>query len=252
METRLYLLCYQFEALVVSQLSPEEFGAYMAVGLKRTNEGEEIFFEIDKDKVPADFNLQRVLDTKLEHDDGSPRRSKYVSSYRVLERLPLEAFGSLYLATRDGRVLQLDASDRAPENGRKANMFLELCPINPLVVSDLGIREFLDYMTTEDNPVGVPKLFFADLKLGLYGKDPIESLPYANMEHIQECLQAIRDPKKDSKTVSRRPEIRCLYRTIGRGFFVGNKKEGMKYYPFPSENELEESHHKWWRSASLG
>ncbi len=32
MQIRLYMMCYGVEALVASQLDPEEFGTYMAAG----------------------------------------------------------------------------------------------------------------------------------------------------------------------------------------------------------------------------
>ncbi len=42
------------EALIASMLSPEEFGAYYAVGTQKKSRGQAIFFEIDP-KFRSDF-----------------------------------------------------------------------------------------------------------------------------------------------------------------------------------------------------
>ena len=52
---------------------------------------------------------------------SSPKRSVYLSAYRVLERVPLQAIGSLYLTTDDGRVLfAIPWHDRVLQNRRRA------------------------------------------------------------------------------------------------------------------------------------
>ena len=48
------------------------------------------------------------------HANGEPKHSVYLSVYRVLEHVPLSALGSLYLATRDGRVMEIPPSKELP------------------------------------------------------------------------------------------------------------------------------------------
>ena len=75
------------EALIASMLTPEEFGVYYAVGSEKKSRGQAIFFEIDPDyrheALPIDEGLRRCV----MHEDGSPKRSVYITVYRALERI---------------------------------------------------------------------------------------------------------------------------------------------------------------------
>ena len=110
MKIHLYMLCYRFEALVASHLEPEAFGRYMAVGTQKNARGNVLFFEIDPALKSDYFKLDDLEHRCVPHVDGSPKRSKYISVYRVLEHLDLSALGKLYLCTADGRVMSLDSA----------------------------------------------------------------------------------------------------------------------------------------------
>ncbi len=257
MDMRLYLICNRFEALVASQLCPEDFGAYLATGPLRqtTGEGEVLFIEIDQDKVGEPFDLEWARRHCVPHSDGSPKRSKYLSIYRVLEHIPMEAYGTLHMTTRDGRVLGVDHTDKPiPANGgTPANMYMELSPIKPLVVSCLQPAEFIQLLTDFSNPIHVPKLFMADMLVDTEPDGHLAAyLPYPNREHIEDCLRQVTSKGgKATKIVNRNPARGGFFRTIRRGFFLGDQTQVL-YYPFPDKDTLDEYHHKWWRSASLG
>lgn len=254
MSFRLYLMCHRVEALVASQLPPEEFGNYMAVGTTKQTSGKVIFFEIDPDKIDAGyFNLARARAECVPRPDGTRKRSKYLSIYRVMEHVPLDAFGTLYLTTRDGRVLGLEPTAFAGESTAGPNMYQELCPVHPLVVSSLGPTEFTRFLTDPQSAVAVPRLFFADLLIDREPSGAIASyLPYRDPDHIANCVREVSTPGRDkkSKTVDRTPRFDSFFRTIRRGFFVGDQ-QGLKFYPFPSADELDDKHFTWWRSASM-
>ena len=57
------------------------------------------------------------------------------------------------------------------------------------------------------------------------------------------------DGHKGTKTVDRMAPIDFPYRMVQHGFFLGDAKD-VKYYPIPSERELQTTHYVWWRSAS--
>src|SRR5512135_3403772 len=104
------MVCSRFEALIASHLAPEAFGTYMAVGSRKLSSGHVIFFEVDP-RFPEHTDHFKVDDIETRcapHPDGSPKRSKYISVYRVMEFLPLPVYCGLYLTTADGRVLRLD------------------------------------------------------------------------------------------------------------------------------------------------
>jgi len=253
MNVHFYMMCYQGEALVASHLSAEAFGAYMAVGTKKHTTGNLIFFEIDP-SVKSDYlKIDQVASLCLPHSDGSPRRSKYVSVYRVLEHLPLSAYQKLHLVTRDGRVLTLEEGTFDPAvDAKPVNFYTELAPVTPRVVSGLDPVEFSRFITNPTNPVSVPRIFFADSLIERESDGSLAGyLPYDNPAHIIDCVESLaRGKGKLTKTVERNPTLTAFYRTIGRGFFLGDQT-GLKFYPFPSKDDLDEKHHLWWRSASL-
>jgi hypothetical protein len=252
MRIHLYAVVSGFEALIASQLEPEAFGLHMAVGTRKLTSGIITFLEIEPSFRHERFPLlDRIEEVCVLHPDGRPRASKYIAVYRVLEFLPLPAFRNLYLTTSDGRVLSLPASRGEREDDAGPSLFQELCPLSPLVVSGLGPTAFARHMTDEANPIHVPRLLFADLRLERDSRGRLSGdLPYANPGHLLECLGEVeRAGDKRTKTVSRNPSMQGFFRSIRRGFFLGDPS-GVQWYPFPSREELEVRHAWWWHSAS--
>jgi hypothetical protein len=247
-----YMLCYRFEALVASQLPPEDFGPYMAVGTKKNTQGNVLFFEVDPALRSTYFRLDDIPKTCVPHLDGSPKRSKYISTYRVLEHLEPDVLGKLYLTTADGRILALDASTYIEtNNGSGPNLFQELSPVAPMVASSLNPAAYCRFMTDPKNPIGVPRIFFADLLMERDASGHLAgNLPYEHPQHIIDCIQELEaHPDKPTKNVTRAPHLHGFFRTIRRGFFLGDQ-QGMKFYKFPSKGDLDVKYHQWWHSAS--
>lgn len=253
MQIRLYMLCYRNEALIASHLEPEAFGHYMATGTKKLSRGSLMFFELDRAKLKSDaFRLHDVEQRCVPHSDGSPKRSKYISIYRVLENLDLDAIVRLHLVTMDGRTLAIDPA--APDDGAPASEYLyqELAPVTPLIGSTLKPSAFCRFMTDPELPLYLPKIFFADLLLDREpGGGLATYLPYEAPEHIEHCLTEMKaKAEKPTKTISRSPGIHAFYRTVHRGFYVGDRAT-LRYFPFPERRLLEVEHARWWRSAQL-
>ena len=104
-------------------------------------------------------------------------------------------------------------------------------------------------------PIHVPKILFADLRLGELSRNPdsgsARDLPYSAVLHLRDCLKSIQsNPRKHTKTVDRIPQRKFPYRMIKTGFYIGGLNK-IYYYPFPSEQELEDKYHFWWRSATM-
>jgi len=252
MDIRLYMLCYRGEALVASHLEPEAFGHYMATGTRKLTRGSLAFFELDRKKLKDDaFRLHDIEARCAPHEDGSPKRSKYVSIYRVLENVNLEAIRKLHLVTLDGRTLSIDP--QSPDDGEPAPAFLyqELCPVTPLIGSTLKPSDFSSFMTDSKLPLYLPRIFFADLLLDRDGGRLAGYLPYEDPAHIESCLDEMRGKgEKPTKTVSRTPSIHAFFRTVNRGFYCGDST-GLIHFPFPDRRTLETTHAKWWRSAQM-
>lgn len=254
MQVRFYLMCHRVEALVASQLEPEAFGAYMATGNNKQTSGEVLFIEIDPSKIPDGwFDLERARN-ECKRLDGTPKRSKYVAIYRVMEHIPADAYGTLHCVTRDGRTLSIDPQPAATSGGEGMNLYLELCPVSPMVMSPLGPPDMVRHVTTPGQSIHVPRIFLAQMLLDFAEDGSLATyLPYRDPKHIADCARELRtgDGVKKAKTVDRTPWMGAFYRTIGAGFFLGDHEQ-IRFYPFPSKAELEEKHWKWWRSASMG
>jgi hypothetical protein len=252
MRVHLYAVVSGFEALIASQLEPEAFGLHMAVGTKKLTTGLITFFEVEPSFRHERFPLlDRIEEVCVVHPDGRPRASKYISVYRVLEFLPREAVRKLYLTTSDGRVLGLAPELETATDDEGPSLFQELCPLMPVVVSALGPIRFAQHLTDPANPISVPRLFFADLRLERDTRGHLaRDLPYANPAHVVECLREVEQGGgKLTKTVVRNPQTQGFFRALRRGFFLGDAG-GVKWYPFPTREQLEIHHAWWWRSAS--
>ncbi len=69
-----------------------------------------MFFEINPDLKSDYFDLARARKECVPHPDGRPKASLYISIYRAMEHVGLPDYGTLYLVTRDGRVLGIAAA----------------------------------------------------------------------------------------------------------------------------------------------
>jgi len=243
------------EALILSMLEPDEFGAYYAVGSEKRSRGQAIFFELDPKFKSDFFHLEEGMQRCVPHEDGSPKRSIYLGVYRVLENIPMSAIRRLYLSTQDGRTLGLDASTRLPEDENGLHLYREISPVTPMVVSTCGPKDF--YNLIVKNPttlVKLPAICFVELRLGELASDPqngdIGDLPYSNIEHLRSCLVGLQTKLVNSKMVDRLPSGTIPFRTVKNGFFVGNS-EKLLYFPLPSEEQLVQDHYRWWRSATM-
>ena len=107
MTTHYYLSLFPTEALIASQLEPEQFGSYMAIG-SRKGSAEQIMFAELEPGFGTDFDWEFAQAKCIPHETGEPKNSLYLSVYRVLEHAPLDRIGALYLTTRDGRSLKLE------------------------------------------------------------------------------------------------------------------------------------------------
>ena len=129
MENYLYLSLIP-EALILSQLPPEQFGRYTAAGAKRQIEGPAVFFMVDPAADLAAFHMKEGLARCVQHPDGRPRHSVYVAIYSVLARVPLGSLQRAFLTTPSGLTLELEAGATTPPVKGETNfLYQELGPI---------------------------------------------------------------------------------------------------------------------------
>ncbi|MGB4595771.1 MAG: hypothetical protein WBI14_07675 [Anaerolineaceae bacterium] len=254
MEAHLYLSLIP-EALIFSHLNPEEFGTYYAVGSAKKSRGQAIFFEVDQNFTDPYFHMEEALARLKPHEDGRPKSSIYVSVYRVLEHIDLLALRKLYLTTQDGRTLGLNASEDVPNGEDRLHLYQEIAPVTPLVVSRHGPRIFYEMIVKNPTSlVTVPAIVFTELELGELANDPemglMDNLPYANSDHLRQCLTEVKTKYVSTKMVDRTSSPSVQFRTVKNGFFVGNHDQ-LRYFPLPSHAELRTENYRWFRSANM-
>lgn len=253
MSTYIYLSVMP-EALIGSMLAPAEFGAYLSTGTKKRNKGQAMFIEIDYEKIKNSIDQNYLKTRCVTKEDGSPKSSVYLSVYRVLESIPMNAFKSLYLTTENGIVLELEAVkyDKISEEKNVIHLYQELCPVSPQIASSLTPSGYIKALTDGSLHIVLPKLLLADMKLGDLDKNlrsgSVDYLPERQVEHLRDCLEILKNEEnKQMKTVQRTFSGILLYRTIRSGFYLGCKDD-IIYYPFPSMEELKNKNYDFYRA----
>jgi len=253
MNAHLYLSLIP-ESLVASMLPPQEFGRYLATGTEKRPHGQAMFFEVDRSFRSDAFDLDDADRRCVPHDDGRPKHSVYLGIYRVLEHVPLEALGALYLVTAHGQVLKIEAVSEDQPQAAKFHLYQELCPVHPLIASSLDPASLCREITDPDRPIHVPRLCFVELDLADLANDPVHGsvsgLPYPNVEHLRSCLCELQPlGAKVTKTVDRIGRRSLIFRSVRNGFFVGDHG-ALRYYRFPTHDELDRRDYAWWRCAN--
>lgn len=252
-----YLTVSPVESLIASQLTPEDFGMYMATGSEKGNAEQLMFIEVEGGFGDW-FDWKFAEQNCRAHSDGRPKHSLYLSIYRVLEHTPLENMKSLYLVTKDGRSLRIEKSQYS-ETGDSAwrgyALYKELCPVTPLVVSSLKPNYFGRYMVDSADKVTVPTLVFADVKV--IDLDDIENTGNVghmydrNTQHLRSCIEDLRAGRgKKTKTVDRSFENTFSYQIINTGIFVAGP-DGLAAYFMPPKDKLQREFYDWSRSAMI-
>ena len=163
------------EALVASMLPPKLSVMYLSTGTKKQNKGQAIFFEVDLAKISSGIDIDSLNKRCVAKPDGKPKSSVYLSVYKVLEIIPLDALKSLYLSTDHGCVLELKKVEynKSKERENELHLYQELCPVTPLVASSLAPSCFRKKLTDGSTPIVLPKLFFVELRLGELATNPL-------------------------------------------------------------------------------
>jgi hypothetical protein len=257
-QKHLYLILFPNEALVASQLTPEEFGQHYSIGSARHFMGKVIFVEVDITFRNEYLQIDNVLKNTDSGIPGRPKRTKFVKSYRVLEHVDFSALQKLYLVTTDGGVLGLDRGGQPADYGdhNRVRLYQEICPLRLLVASSLDPLQFGHYITEETWSKGAPKIFFTkyDIDVAAIVNDNavhafnVGPLPHVNPTNLPTAFKELHeDHTKKTKTVSLNPNLDYMsYKAIKHGFWF-SEKSNMVFYKMPSLDELHEKYPSWWR-----
>ena len=114
-ERHLYLVVHPNHSLVASQLDPERFIKHYVRESARYFEGKLVFVELDPGFRHPWFDVDSAYAQLKPHDDGSPKATKFISSYRVLEHVDFGAMGTLYVCDASGGYVALAPAPGSPE-----------------------------------------------------------------------------------------------------------------------------------------
>ena len=258
-QKHLYMIIFPINALVASQLEPRAFAQHYTIGSARHFQGKVVFAELDINFRDPYFKIDEYLEKTVPHEDGSPKRTKFISSYRVLEHVPFDVIKKLYLVTVSGKALELSPAPYTAENvPGLIRIFQEIAPVRNLIASRLDQRDFGNYIT-QDVAKGASRVCFTQIDLNIEefmaasrNREIIVSpIPDSNPYRLLDCLTELQQiEKKTVKTISLSSVLHSIsYRVLRHGFWFFDASGEMLFFPIPSRHELETTHYDWWKNA---
>ncbi len=256
-EKHLYMIVFPINALVASQLSPVEFAAHYTIGSAKHFRGKVIFVEIDGKFRDPYFEIDNYLSETVAHPDGSPKKTKFISSYAVLEHVDLKMLKHLYLVTANGKVLEIASKPYTAINEPGyVRIYQEITPLSNLVASTLDQRTFGKYITSKTKSKGAPKICFTQYEFNVAefmeknkNREMMYSpIPENNPTRLYEYLTELKtNPNKKTKTISLNTTLfEASYALIRHGFWFASG-DNLLFYPMPARVELENKYYDWWK-----
>jgi len=253
----LYMIVYPINALVASQLEPEQFGEHYTVGGEKHYSGKVIFAEIDPNYRNENFEIEEYLNMTVPHEDGSPKKTKFIRSYGVLAEIDIDAILHLHLCTANGKVLTIDPVEYTAVNEPDMiRTYQEITPLENLVLSTLDQRSFGKFLTTGTKSKGAPKVCFTQIEFNIdhFIKSNKQKeifnieLPRVNPYRMFDSIRELREiPDKTTKTVGLGSLLRDLsYKYLRHGFWFFDAEKS-KFFPMPSLTDLEDKYYSWWK-----
>jgi hypothetical protein len=253
----LYQILYPNQALIASHLNPQDFARHYLVGSVRHYTGKLVFAEINPAFRHPYFKIDEALADMKPHEDGTPKRTKFISSYRVLEHMSFDAIETLYLANSEAQVLELKPGvyNKKHEAGY-LRTYAEIAPLSMLVLSPLAMNEFGASITAPGNAKGSPKLFYTQIELNIsefletFETNPFAQAPFPFL-HPSKLRDAILDmqakPEKDTKGLSLFcPLDQISFKKIRHGFMFSDGSHS-KFFEMPSLHDIEANNFKFWQ-----
>ena len=245
-------------ALIASQLDATRFARHYTTGSSRHYRGKVIFAEIDPAFRDPFFRIDEVLSTVGPHEDGRPKATKFIASYRVLEHVDFKAIRRIHLASQEGDSISLDPGDTTDSSAKPSlSLFAEITPLRMLVLADKGFEEFGRYITDPHNPKSAPKQFCTKIDIDIsqfvseFEANAFKPSPVPNV-HPSTLRDAFIEistyPEKHYKGISLDSRIDQLsFKLLTTGFMFSSH-DSMLFFPMPSHSEIENQSFRFWRT----
>ena len=257
-DSHLYQILAPNPALVASQLEPDAFAKHYTAGSLRYYAGKVVFAEIDVDYRHPYFKIDEALATLKPHDDGRPKATRFISTYRVLEHIELDAIQRVILSTPEGYTLDLQATpyDKTHEEGF-LRIYAEIAPLRMLVMSRMDFPAFGKYITDPEFPKGAPKQFYTQIELDIeHFLEEFEArpamhppIPGLHPSNLRAAIMELRaDPNKLTKGLKLDSAFETIpYKSIRHGFMFASQDK-TRFFPMPSRSEIESTNYRFWRA----
>jgi len=259
-EKHLYVIMWPNYALVASNLGPDDFGKHYTIGSSRYYHGQVVFAQIKDDFRHPFFRLDELLEEVVPNAAGSPKRTKFIATYRVLEHIDLSAFEDLFVTSVAGKVLRLKKAEysRGHEKGF-IRTYQEICPFSTILLSHMSPPEFGKYITDPEQPKAAPKVMFTQIEFTIdtflqeLDADPFHTSPIPNIHphKLQKQILELRaNPNKRVKGISLDSVLGQIPFLRLRGGFWLAAGEELLFYPIPDKKTLESKHSEFYRSLT--
>lgn len=256
-QKHLYMIVFPINALVSSQLEPQQFGEHYTMGSAKHFSGKVIFAELNINYRNNYFDIDKYLKETVAHSDGTPKKTKFISSYNVLEHVDLDAIDKLFLVTTNGKVLMLTPGEfTAPSETGLIRIFQEITPLETLVATNKNHKEFGEFITTQSKSKGAPKVLFTEIDFDIErffemnkNKEIFHiDLPSVNPYRFYDCITELQEkPDKLTKTISLGTLLRDIsYKFLKHGLWFA-EGEKIKFFPMPTLSEMENKYFNWWK-----
>jgi hypothetical protein len=258
--SHLYAIFYPNPALIASQYTPDQFCGHFRSGSTRYYGGKMIYAEIDLDFRDPYFDIEGGLAALIPHEDGRPKATKFISSYRVLEHISFGALKNLYLANPDGTSFALNEAvynqKHKPDDLR---IMAEITPIRMTVLTTFNFSEFGKFITHPDNRKGAPKVLYTQMELDIDAflerlkKNPLMEPPLQNL-HPARLRDAVLELQSNRSKRSKGLSLDLAFdsksfRQIRHGFMFSSQEEE-KFFHMPSLEEIERSNFRFFKSMT--
>jgi hypothetical protein len=257
-ESHLYEILAPNPALVASQLDPEAFAKHYTAGSVRYYAAKVVFAEIDVNYRHPYFKIDEALAALKPHEDGRPKATIFISTYRVLEHIDLNAIQRVILGTPEGYTLELTPApyDKTHEEGF-LRIYAEIAPLRMLVMSRLDFPAFGKYITSPGFPKGAPKEFYTQIELDIdHFLEEFEDrptmhppIPGLHPSNLRAAIMELRDnPDKLTKGLRLDSHFDSIpYKLIRHGFMFASQNE-TRFFPIPARAEIEATNYRFWRA----
>jgi hypothetical protein len=254
----LYMIMHPNHSLIASQLEPEDFIKHYVEGSARYFEGRLVFVEIDPDFRSPYFDIDGAYAQLLPHEDGRPKATKFIMSYRVLENVDFDALGTLYVCNSSGDYVALESADYdSKTRGDEMRIILEINPVKFIVLTKYNFLDFSAYITDPRNAKGAPKMLYTQLEFSVddfmreFEENPFirSYVPGIHPARLRNAILEVRNtPGKNVKGISLDcPFDRFSYKLLRHGFIFASQGKN-KFYPLLPVEEVEKKYYKFWKS----